>query len=150
VLQVHLCFVYFIGGLAKSLGNGWWDGSNRWRSLIRPPFDLVPPDLLVQFKYALALLGISICLLEVSYPFSFGLKRTRRIWLGCILVMHAAVGLMIGLYLFALVMIVMNLAAFGVPITGRRAPGDFSNYRAIKIDTKATGFGPDEAAVLKS
>jgi hypothetical protein len=68
VLQVHLCFVYFIGGLAKSLGNGWWDGSNRWRSLIRPPFNPVPPDLLVQFKYALALLGISICLLEVSYP----------------------------------------------------------------------------------
>jgi hypothetical protein len=35
--------------------------------------------------------------------------------------MHAAIGLMIGLYLFALVMIVMNLTAFGVPITGRRA-----------------------------
>jgi uncharacterized membrane protein YphA (DoxX/SURF4 family) len=35
VLQVHLCFVYFIGGLAKFLGNGWWDGSNLWRSLIR-------------------------------------------------------------------------------------------------------------------
>jgi len=28
VLQVHLCFIYFIGGLAKCLGNGWWDGSN--------------------------------------------------------------------------------------------------------------------------
>jgi hypothetical protein len=29
---------YFIGSLAKSLGNGWWDGSNLWRSLIRLPF----------------------------------------------------------------------------------------------------------------
>jgi len=37
--------------------------------------------------------------------------------------MHAAIGLMMGLFLFALVMIVMNLAAFGVPITGRRAQG---------------------------
>jgi len=35
--------------------------------------------------------------------------------------MHAAIGLMMGLFLFALVMIVMNLAAVGVPITGRRA-----------------------------
>jgi hypothetical protein len=35
--------------------------------------------------------------------------------------MHAAIGLMMGLYLFALVMIIMNLAAFGVPNTGRRA-----------------------------
>ena len=121
VLQVHLCFVYFIGGLAKFLGNGWWDGSNLWRSLIRPPFSLVPPDMLIQFKYALPVLGISICLLEVSYPIFIWIKKTRLAWLVCILAMHAAIGLMMGLYLFALVMIVMNLAAFGVPIRGRRA-----------------------------
>ena len=120
VLQVQLCFVYFIGGIAKFLGNGWWDGSNLWRSLIRPFFNLVPPDLLVQFKYALPLLGISICLLEVSYPIFIWLKKTRWIWLGCILAMHAAIGLMMGLYFFALVMIVMNLAAFGVPYTTKR------------------------------
>jgi hypothetical protein len=34
--------------------------------------------------------------------------------------MHAAIGLMMGLYLFAIVMIVMNLAAFGVPSASRR------------------------------
>ena len=116
VLQVQLCFVYFIGGLAKFLGNGWWDGSNLWRSLIRPSFNLVPPDLVVQFKHILPPVGISICLLEITYPVFIWIKTTRRIWLGCILAMHAAIGLMIGLYLFALVMIVMNLAAFGVPV----------------------------------
>ena len=115
VLQVHLCFVYFVGGLAKSLGSGWWDGSNLWRSLIRPPFNLVSPDLLIHFKYVLPLLGISICVLEVGYPAFIWMKTTRRIWLSCILAMHAGIGLMMGLYLFAFVMIVMNLAAFGVP-----------------------------------
>jgi hypothetical protein len=45
------------------------------------------------------------------------MKKTRQVWLVCILAMHAAIGLMMGLYLFALVMIVMNLAAFG---TNRR------------------------------
>ena len=113
VLQVHLCFVYFIGGLAKCLGSGWWNGSNLWHSLIRPPFNLVSPDILVRFKYALPVLGISICLIEVSYPICIWLRKTRLIWLICILAMHAAIGLMMGLYLFALVMIVMNLAAFG-------------------------------------
>ena len=113
VLQVHLCFVYFIGGLAKCLGNGWWNGANLWRSLIRPPFTLISPDILVRFKYALPVLGISICLLEVSYPIFIWIKKTRRVWLVCILAMHAAIGLMMGLYLFALIMIVMNLAAFG-------------------------------------
>lgn len=114
VIQVHLCFIYFIGGLAKCLGNGWWNGSNLWRSLIRPPFSLVPPDILVRFEYVLPVLGISICLLEISYPIFIWIKKTRRVWLGCVLAMHAAIGLLMGLYLFALVMIVMNIAAFGV------------------------------------
>jgi hypothetical protein len=51
----------------------------------------------------------------VSYPIFIWIKKTRRIWLTCILAMHAAIGLLMGLYLFALVMIVMNIAAFGVP-----------------------------------
>ena len=116
VLQVHLCFVYFFGGLAKLLGSGWWNGSNLWRSLIRPPFNLFSPDILVRFKYALPVLGISICLIEIGYPLFIWLKKTRFPWLTCILAMHAAIGLAMGMYLFALVMIVLNLAAFGVGI----------------------------------
>ena len=116
VLQVHLCFVYFFGGLAKLLGSGWWNGSNLWRSLIRPPFNLLSPDILVRFKYALPVLGISICLVEIGYPVFIWIKKTRFLWLVCILGMHAAIGLMMGMYLFALVMIVLNLAAFGVGI----------------------------------
>jgi hypothetical protein len=122
VLQVHLCFVYFIGGLAKCLGNGWWDGSNLWRSLVRPPFTVVPPDVLIRFQYALPILGISICLLEVSYPIFIWMKKTRLFWLVCTVAMHAAIGLLMGLYLFAFVMIVMNVAAFGAPYQQHR-PG---------------------------
>jgi hypothetical protein len=121
VLQVHLCFVYFIGGLAKCLGHGWWDGSNLWRSLIRSPFNLITPELLVRFKYVLPVLGILICLIEVSYPVFIWIRKTRFVWLICILTMHAAIGLMMGLYLFALVMMVMNIAAFGVPYSKEAA-----------------------------
>jgi hypothetical protein len=119
VIQINLCFVYFTGGLAKFLGSGWWDGSNLWRSLIRPPFNVISPELLVHFKYVLPILGISICLLELSYPIFIWLKSTRRIWLVCILAMHAGIGLLMGLYLFALIMIVMNVAAFGVSSRSR-------------------------------
>jgi hypothetical protein len=114
VLQLHMCIVYFVGGLAKCLGSGWWDGSNLWRVLIRPPFNLVSPDLLVRFKYVLPMLGISICLLELGYVVFIWMKKTRFFWLVCILAMHVAIGLTMGMYLFALVMIVLNLAAFGV------------------------------------
>ena len=114
VLQVHLCFVYFFGGLAKCLGSGWWDGTNLWRALTRPPFTIVPPDILVRLKYLLPILGISICLIELGYVVFIWMKRTRLFWLVCILAMHVAIGLTMGLYLFALIMIVLNIAAFGV------------------------------------
>ena len=67
-------------------------------------------------KYALPVLGISVCLIEVGYPVFIWMKKTRFLWLVCILAMHAAIGLTMGMYLFALVMIVLNLAAFGVGI----------------------------------
>src|SRR6184192_4549036 len=93
VLQVHLCFVYFIGGLAKCLGSGWWDGTNLWRALTRPPFNTISPDMLVRFKYVLIVLGISICLIEVGYPFFIWMKKTRLFWLVCILAIHGVIGL---------------------------------------------------------
>src|SRR5213592_244735 len=114
VLQLHMCIVYFIGGLAKCLGSGWWDGSNLWRALTRPPFNIISPDILIRFKYVLPVLGISICLLEVGYVIFIWMKKTRLVWLVGILGMHIAIGLTMGMYLFALVMIVLNLAAFGV------------------------------------
>src|SRR5262249_26374202 len=64
VLQIHLCFVYFFGGFAKCLGRGWWDGSNLWQALTRPPFNVIAPEILVQGKVIFPVAGIVICLLE--------------------------------------------------------------------------------------
>ena len=41
------------------------------------------------------------------------MRRTRAFWLAGILLMHLSIGLTMGLYLFGLIMIVLNLAAFG-------------------------------------
>jgi hypothetical protein len=143
ILQVHMCFVYFIGGLAKCLGSGWWNGSNLWRSLTRPPFNLISPDILVRFKYVLPILGISICLIELGYPFFIWIKKTRLFWLVCILAMHAAIGLAMGMYLFALVMIVLNLAAFGIGITkGRSVSAEVMAGESAEQRPNVSGLAP--------
>jgi len=113
VLQLHLCLIYFFSGLTKCLGAGWWSGENLWRALTRPPFDVVSADVLVRFKLFFPVAGIAICLLETMYPIFIWGKRTRCLWLSAILLMHVAIGLMMGMYLFAMVMIALNLAAFG-------------------------------------
>jgi hypothetical protein len=113
VLQLHLCIIYFFSGLTKCLGNGWWNGSNVWRALIRPPFNVIDPEILVRWSYLFSMAGILICLLEFGYPFSMWNTRTRKVWLSGVCAMHVAIGVTMGMYLFSLVMIVLNLAAFG-------------------------------------
>jgi hypothetical protein len=113
VLQLHLCLIYFFSGLAKCLGSGWWDGSNVWRALIRPPFNVIDPEILARWKYLFPVAGVFIWLLEIGYSFFIWNDKTRRIWLICICGMHFAIGVTMGMYLFALIMIILNIAAFG-------------------------------------
>jgi hypothetical protein len=113
VLQLHLCLIYFFGGLAKCLGSGWWNGASIWRALTRSPFNVLPPEFLLRWNYLLPLIGISICLLEIGYPVLIWPKQTRGVWLLCILAMHITIGFTMGLHLFALIMVVLNLSAFG-------------------------------------
>jgi hypothetical protein len=121
ILQLHLCLIYFFGGIAKCAGPGWWNGVSIWRALIRPPFNLLPPETLLVAKNLFPLMAISVCLLETAYPLFIWLRKTRAFWLAAIITMHLAIGLAMGLYGFALVMITLNLAAFAPGL--RRAPG---------------------------
>jgi hypothetical protein len=114
VLQLHLCLIYFFSGLTKCLGSGWWDGSNIWRALIRPPFNVIDPEILVRWKYLFPVAGIFICLLEIGYPAFIWSSKTRKIWLISVCAMHAGIGLTMGMYLFAFIMIILNVAAFGL------------------------------------
>ena len=132
VLQLHLCIIYFLSGLTKCLGSGWWDGSNVWRALIRPPFNVIDAEILVRWKYLFPMAGILICLLEFGYPFFIWSSRTRKIWLFGVCGMHFVIGVTMGLYLFSLVMIVLNVAAFG--------PGLF------RREEKPTVLQPEAAA----
>jgi hypothetical protein len=113
VLQIHLCLVYFFGGIAKSLGSGWWNGASVWRALTRPPFNVISPDILVSWRYLFPLAGILICVLETGYIFFIWPRKTRLLWLTCTLGVHVGIAITMGMYLFSFVMIVLNIAAFG-------------------------------------
>ena len=83
------------------------------RREIRPPFDLIPADILVRFKYVFPVVGVAIFLLEIGYVFLIWRRGIGRVWLIAVLIMHLGIGLTMGMYLFASIMIILNLAAFG-------------------------------------
>jgi hypothetical protein len=113
ILQLHVCLIYFFGGITKCAGAGWWDGTSIWRALSRPPFNVIAPEWLIIGKAVFPLLSVSVCILETGYPFFIWLRKTRFFWFLAVLAMHIGIGLAMGLYLFALVMVTFNLAAFG-------------------------------------
>jgi hypothetical protein len=95
--------------------------------LIRPPFDLISADILVRFKYVFPVAGVAIFLLEIGYAFLIWRRGVGRVWLIAILIMHVGIGLTMGMYLFASIMVVLNLAAFGPGILWQqRQPSDGS------------------------
>ena len=134
VLQLHLCVIYFFGGLTKSLGAGWWNGDSMWRALTRPPFNLIPSQTLIHGQSILLIAGIFVCLLELSFPILIWPKRTRLPCLIAIITMHIGIGAMMGLYLFSLVMIVLDFAAFG-PGLLRRYPTTEMTPKVAKRDS---------------
>ena len=113
VLQLHICAIYFFGGIAKCAGRGWWDGTSLWRAMTRAPFNVVPGDILIHGAFLLPIIGILVCVMEATYPIFIWPQKTRLIWFVGVVGMHAAIGLLMGMYLFASVMIILNLSAFG-------------------------------------
>jgi hypothetical protein len=119
VLQLHLCISYFLSGIMKALGAEWWNGTSIWHVLSSPPFNLVSPHVLADWKALLPFVGMSVILLETGYPLFIWPRKTRLIWLIGICGMHLAIAATMGLYLFSFVMIVLNLAAFAPPFPWR-------------------------------
>ena len=128
VLQLHLSLIYLFGGVGKLFGTGWWNGDSIWRALTRPPFNVLSPQLLISWRGIFPVVSVTICLLEAGYPVGMWWARTRRAWLVAIIVMHIAIGLTMGLYFFALIMIVLNLAAFAPEFSAVQRKHEITRY----------------------
>lgn len=135
ILQLHLSVIYVSGGISKCLGSGWWNGNSIWRALTRPPFNVLPNHMVVAASAILPALGIAILILETLYPIFIWPARTRLIWLSGIMCMHIGIGITMGLYLFSLIMIVLNLAAFGPELIFRER-----NFAGLRSARKPENF----------
>jgi hypothetical protein len=120
LLQVHVCFIYAAAGLAKLKGPTWWSGTAFWEVVVNPEFTLLHYGWYESALRAVASvkpLVHAICIgavwftlfIEISLPF---LVWTPARWIILLLAtaMHAAIGVLMGLNVFELLMIVMFLA----------------------------------------
>ncbi|MBX9626353.1 MAG: hypothetical protein K2X82_21315 [Gemmataceae bacterium] len=122
LIQVHFCFIYLAAGLSKLKGPGWWSGTAFWDVMVNPEFTLLRYEWFESafrwaasvkwFYYAATSFGVWFTWgLEVCFPFLVWTRlRPLMLWLGVLL--HAGIGVFMGLNLFELLMLTMLLAYF--------------------------------------
>jgi hypothetical protein len=120
LIQVHFCFIYVAAGLSKLKGAMWWNGQAFWEVVVNPEFTLMLYPWYEQtlrwvtsvkvVYYLMTATAVWFTLfIEIAGPF---LLWTRLRWLMILMAtaMHAAIGVLMGLNLFELLMVVMLLA----------------------------------------
>jgi len=112
VLQIHLCLVYCNAGVAKLQGLDWRIGEAVWYTLGNSNYGNF--NLLWLSKYPIVLKTACwwVLIVETLYPIFIWPKLTRKCWLFNIIALHFFIGLLMGLYMFGLIMIILNIAAF--------------------------------------
>jgi hypothetical protein len=122
LIQVHFCFIYLAAGLSKLKGPAWWDGRAFWDVMINPEFTLMRyvwfEDMIrgiasvKPLYYVTTALGVWFTWgLEIAFPFLIW-TRLRPVMLWLAVLLHAGIGVLMGLNIFELLMMTMLLVFF--------------------------------------
>lgn len=110
LIQVHMCIVYLFAGLGKLQGDTWWTGQAIWGAVANFEYQTWDLTWLAGQMALVNLLTYGTLFWEVSYPFLVWPRLTRPIWLTLAVLVHAGIGLAMGMITFGLIMIFGNLA----------------------------------------
>ncbi len=111
LIQLHLCVIYGMAGLAKLQGPAWWDGTAFGLVLLTKEFrSLIDVSWLLKFPVAVNLATHLTMAFELLYPALIWNKLARPLLLLTAVVLHVGIGTTLGLNEFGLAMIAGNLA----------------------------------------
>ncbi len=116
LIQLHLCLIYGMAGLAKLQGQGWWNGQAIWGTLASGEFRVLDFTWLAAFPWLLNALTHASLALEIGYPVLIWVRPLRPLLLAMVVMFHVGIGLTApGLSEFGLAMIAGNLAFVSGP-----------------------------------
>lgn len=112
VLQLHLCIVYFNAGISKIQGVDWRIGEAVWYTLGNSNYGNFNLLWLAKFPLVLKLINWWVLTIETLYPIFIWPRLSRKFWLFNVLALHFFISLFMGLYMFGVIMMILNIAAF--------------------------------------
>ncbi|MCR9117645.1 MAG: HTTM domain-containing protein [bacterium] len=110
LIQIHLCVIYFFGGVSKMKGLYWWDGSAAWAAVANYEYQSLNVTWISRVPFIVGLLSHATLLWETTYAALIWPKRTRPIMLAMAVAVHGGIALFMGMITFGVIMIVANFA----------------------------------------
>jgi len=117
LIQVHFCIIYMSAGLSKLKGNAWWNGLAFWDVVANPEFTLLKygwyesslraiASVKPVFYFMCSLSVWGTLFIEIAGPFLLWTRwRLAIVFLATL--MHAVIGVLMGLNVFELLMMLM-------------------------------------------
>ncbi len=117
LIQLHMCIIYFFGGISKMRGETWWDGSALWFAIANKEYQSLDITWLVDFRWLIAGLTLITFLWEATYPIMIWPRKTRWLTLMMAIFVHGGIALALGMKTFGLAMLIGNLAFVPADVT---------------------------------
>ncbi len=133
LIQLHLCIMYLSCGFEKACGIQWWNGDAIWIAMQQDQFHKINIDWMAQFPLLPKMLCWSTIMIEGLYPLGMLWKKSRKFWIISIISMHAFIAIFLGLQLFGLLMILMNVSVFGAGLFKNKSRPDKFIVHGLRV-----------------
>ncbi len=145
LIQLHLCLIYLMAGLAKLQSPIWWEGVAVISLLGYSEFRPIDLTWVAQWPKFLELSTHIALFLELSYAVLVWIRPIRPLLITMTLGLHVAIGITMGLYEFALAMMIANVAFFsgswiGTVINGEQSPAASGGDVSATSDQEYNGL----------
>jgi hypothetical protein len=154
LIQVHMCVIYLFAGLSKLQGPAWWSGEAMWRAFANLEYQSLDVTWLAWHPWLINLMSHVSVVWEIAFCVLIWKPLWRPVMLAGAVVMHAGIGLCLGMWTFGLIMLV-GCASFLpneavrqlVSSAGRRWAGVRSDaVQSVSRPMRSTGrFGQTDA-----
>ncbi|MDI9862964.1 HTTM domain-containing protein [Flectobacillus sp. DC10W] len=138
IIQIHLCLVYFNAGIAKMMGDDWLQGEAVWYVIGNTNYSQFDLSFLASIPIIPKLMSWWTLVIETAFPVFIYWKPSRSLWAINIIFLHIGIGLLMGLNMFALIMIILNIGAFWWQIF----PTFWDTFKTRCTNLNAFGFQP--------
>ncbi|QEH31931.1 hypothetical protein OJF2_03980 [Aquisphaera giovannonii] len=106
LINVHMCIIYLFAGLSKLQGESWWTGEAMWRALANMEYQTADMTWLAWHPWLVNLMTHTCVIWEVSFCMLVWRPRLRPLMLAGAVLLHAGIGICLGMWTFALIMLV--------------------------------------------